>query len=91
MQSNVSLNHGVDPAEPAHVADLWWAAEWQHHHGHAVRNPMTYAVNMKLGGVDANKMLSAMSSVKRHDLRNARRDDERDLLRLRPLETLRRR
>ncbi len=62
MHSNVSLNHGVIQLNPL-TAQIYGGQGTERHHGHAARST-AYAVNAKLTGVDANKMLSAVSSVK---------------------------
>src|SRR5271167_964207 len=63
VQSTVQLNHGLIQLNP-----LTSQIDGGQENGSVTvdtrSNPMTYAVNAKLTGVDANKLLSSISSVK---------------------------
>ena len=63
VKSNVSLNRGVIQLNPL-TSQVYGGQQSGSITVDTRPNPMTYAVNMKFGGVDANKMLSAVSSVK---------------------------
>jgi uncharacterized protein involved in outer membrane biogenesis len=63
VHSNVSLNRGVIELNPL-TSQVYGGQQSGSITVDTRPNPMTYAVNAKLTGVDANKMLSATSSVK---------------------------
>ncbi len=63
VHSNVSLNRGVIQLNPL-TSQVYGGQQSGSITVDTRPNPMTYAVNAKLTGVDANKMLSATSSVK---------------------------
>ncbi len=63
VHSNVALNHGVIQLNPL-TSQVFGGQETGSVTVDTRPNPMTYAVNAKLTGVDANKMLSSVSSVK---------------------------
>ncbi len=63
VKSNVSLNHGVIQLNPL-TSQVYGGQQSGSITVDTRPNPMTCAVNMKFSGVDANKMLSAVSSVK---------------------------
>src|SRR6185437_10289504 len=63
VKSNVSLNHGVIQLNPL-TSQVYGGQQSGSITVDTRPNPMTYALNMKFSGVDANKMLSAVSSVK---------------------------
>ena len=63
VHSNVTLNRGVITLNPL-TSQIYGGQESGSVTVDTRPNPMTYAVNAKLTGVDANKMLSATSSVK---------------------------
>jgi uncharacterized protein involved in outer membrane biogenesis len=63
VHSNVSLNRGVIQLNPL-TSQVYGGQQSGSITVDTRPNPMTYAVNAKLTGLDANKMLSAMSSVK---------------------------
>ena len=63
VHSNVSLNHGIIQLNPL-TSQVYGGQQSGSITVDTRPNPMTYAVNAKLTGVDANKMLSATSSVK---------------------------
>ncbi|MDR3747950.1 MAG: AsmA family protein [Acidobacteriota bacterium] len=63
VHSNVTLNHGVIQLNPL-TAQIYGGQENGSVTIDTRPNPSTYAVNAKLTGVDANKMLSSISTVK---------------------------
>ena len=63
VHSNVALNHGVIQLNPL-TSQIYGGQQNGNVTVDTRPNPMTYAVNAKLTGVDANKMLSSVSSVK---------------------------
>ena len=63
VHSNVSLNRGVIQLNPL-TSQVYGGQQSGSITVDTRPNPMTYAVNVKLTGADANKMLSATSSVK---------------------------
>ena len=63
VHSNVTLNHGVIQLNPL-TSQIYGGQQNGNITVDTRPNPMTYAVNAKLTGVDANKMLSSVSSVK---------------------------
>ncbi len=63
VKSNVSLNRGVIQLNPL-TSQVYGGQQSGSITVDTRPNPMTYALNMKFSGVDANKMLSATSSVK---------------------------
>lgn len=63
VHSNVSLNRGIVQLNPL-TSQVYGGQQSGSITVDTRPNPMTYAVNAKLTGVDANKMLSATSSVK---------------------------
>jgi len=63
VRSNVALNRGVIQLNPL-TSQLYGGQENGTVTVDTRPNPMTYAVNAKLSGVDANGLLSSMSSMK---------------------------
>ena len=63
VHSNVALNHGIIQLNPL-TSQVFGGQESGSVTVDTRPEPMTYAVNAKLTGVDANKMLSSISSVK---------------------------
>ncbi len=63
VHSNVALNHGVIQLNPL-TAQIYGGQESGSVTVDARPTPMTYAVNAKLTNVDANQLLSSVSSVK---------------------------
>jgi len=63
VHANVQLNHGVIQLNPL-TSQIYGGLENGSVTVDTRPNPMTYAVNAKLTGVDANKPLSSISSVK---------------------------
>ena len=63
VHSNVQLNRGVIQLNPL-TSQIYGGQENGSVTIDTRPNPMTYAVNAKLTGVDANKLLSSISSVK---------------------------
>jgi uncharacterized protein involved in outer membrane biogenesis len=63
VHSNVTLNHGIVQLNPL-TSQIYGGQESGSVTVDTRPNPMTYAVNAKLTNVDANKMLSSISSVK---------------------------
>jgi AsmA protein len=63
VRSNVQLNHGVIQLNPL-TSQIYGGQEAGSITIDTRQNPTTYAVNAKLSGVDANKMMSALSSAK---------------------------
>src|SRR5271165_3732806 len=63
VHANVQLNHGVIQLNPL-SSQLYGGQENGSITIDTRPNPMTYAVNAKLTGVDANKLLSSLSTVK---------------------------
>src|SRR5271166_805399 len=63
VHANVQLNHGVITLNPL-TSQLYGGQENGSITIDTRPNPMTYAVNAKLTGVDANKLLSSLSTVK---------------------------
>lgn len=63
LHANVALDHGVVHVAPL-TADLYGGQETGSITIDTRPTPMTYAVNTKLNRVDANKLVSSVSSVK---------------------------
>ena len=63
VHSNVNLNHGIIQLNPL-TSQIYGGQENGSVTVDTRPNPMTYAVNAKLTGVDANKLLSSVSTVK---------------------------
>ena len=63
VHSNVNLNHGIIQLNPL-TSQIYGGQENGSVTVDTRPNPMTYAVNAKLTDVDANKLLSSVSSVK---------------------------
>ncbi len=63
LRSNVALDHGVVRIAPL-TADVYGGQETGSVTIDMRPTPMTYAVNTKLNHVDANKLISSVSSVK---------------------------
>src|SRR5208283_4349848 len=63
VHSTVQLNHGVIQLNPL-TSQIYGGQENGSVTVDTRPNPMTYAVNAKLTGVDANKLLSSISTVK---------------------------
>ena len=63
VKSNVNLNRGVIQLNPL-TSQIYGGQQSGSVTVDTRLNPMTYAVNVKLTSVDANKMLSSVSSVK---------------------------
>lgn len=63
VRSNVALNHGIIQLNPL-TSQIYGGQETGSVTVDTRPNPMTYAVNSKLTNVDANKLLSSVSSVK---------------------------
>ena len=63
VRSNVQLNHGVIQLNPL-TSQIYGGQEAGSITIDTRQNPTTYAVNAKLTGVDANKLLSSLSSAK---------------------------
>ena len=63
VHTNVSLNHGVIQLNPL-TAQIYGGQESGSITVDTRPNPMTYAVNTKLTNVDANQLLSSVSTVK---------------------------
>ena len=63
VHSNVNLNHGMIQLNPL-TSQIYGGQENGSVTVDKRPNPMTYAVNAKLTGVDANKLLSSVSTVK---------------------------
>jgi uncharacterized protein involved in outer membrane biogenesis len=63
VHANVQVDHGVIQLNPL-ISQLYGGQENGSITIDMRPNPMTYAVNAKLNGVDANKLLSSLSTVK---------------------------
>ena len=63
VRANVQINHGVIQLNPL-ISKLYGGQESGSIIIDMRPSPMTYAINLKLTGVDANKMLSSVSTVK---------------------------
>ena len=63
VHANVQLNHGVIQLNPL-TSQIYGGQEAGSVTIDTRQNPTTYAVNAKLTGVDANKLLSSLSTVK---------------------------
>ena len=63
VHANVQLNHGVIQLSPL-TSQIYGGQEAGSVTIDTRQNPTTYAVNAKLTGVDANKLLSSLSTVK---------------------------
>jgi uncharacterized protein involved in outer membrane biogenesis len=63
VRSNVQLNHGVIQLNPL-TSQIYGGQEAGSVTIDTRQNPTTYAVNAKLTGVDANKLLSSLSTTK---------------------------
>jgi uncharacterized protein involved in outer membrane biogenesis len=63
VRSNVQFNHGVIQLNPL-TSQIYGGQEAGSVTIDTRQNPTTYAVNAKLTGVDANKLLSSLSSAK---------------------------
>ena len=63
VHANVQINHGVIQLNPL-TSKLYGGQESGTITIDMRPNPMTYAANLKLTGVDANKLLSSVSTVK---------------------------
>jgi len=63
VRANVQINHGVIQLNPL-TSKLYGGQENGSITIDMRPSPMTYAVNLKLAGVDANKLLSSVSTVK---------------------------
>ena len=63
VRSNVSLDHGIVRLSPL-TADVYGGQETGSITNDTRPTPMTYAVNTKLTSVDANKLISSVSSIK---------------------------
>jgi uncharacterized protein involved in outer membrane biogenesis len=63
VRSNLQLNHGVIQLNPL-TSQIYGGQEAGSVTIDTRQNPTTYAVNTRLTGVDANKLLSSLSTVK---------------------------
>src|SRR5271166_1940800 len=63
VRSNVQLNHGVIQLNPL-TSQIYGGQEAGSITIDTRQNPTTYALNARLSGVDANKLLSSLSSAK---------------------------